>query len=109
MTDATTNSLNPDTPEPDIQARQQAGVGAQDQSRQVLPTLIDFRHLPVPMRCAVEMFLLSGDRTKPRLLSLIDHFLTVYGLAACEERQLYTDSAAAHLERIAWLGGEEGF
>lgn len=105
MTDATNNSLN-------HQARQQAGgVQAQAQANppRELPTLMAYRYLPVPMRCAVECFLQGGVRTKPRLLELIDHFLTTSGLADCEERGLFTDSAVAHVKRVAYLDGQDGF
>jgi len=88
----------------------QGGQGGQGQAaRHELPSLIGFAHLPIPVRCAVEWFLNDGPRTQQRLLDLIEHFLRSSGLVDCEERELYTDSAIAHVKRVASLGAEEGF
>lgn len=106
MTDATSNSRNPNT---HIQARQQADGEQPNSGAGTEPRLIPMRYLPLPLRCAVEVFLASGDRTKPRLLELIDHFLAAYGLASSDERELYIESAAAHVKRVAYLSTEEGF
>ncbi len=93
------------------EARQQAGASNSQTrtTRRDLPSLVGLVHLPVPVRCAIEWFLNDGPRTQQRLLDLIEHFLKSSGLAECEERELYTDSAIAHVKRVASLGAEEGF
>lgn len=90
------------------EAGQQAGASNRPGKRD-LPSLISLVHLPVPVRCAIEWFLNDGPRTRQRLLDLIEHFMRSSGLSACEERELYIDSAIAHVKRVAHLGTEEGF
>jgi hypothetical protein len=62
---------------------------------------LNIRYLPLPVRCAIEWLgnVPQGERSKQRLASLLDHYLTVYGLAADESRTFYLESAAAIVQR----------
>lgn len=71
--------------------------------------LIPLQHLPNAFRCALEMFAASGDRTKARLSSLMDHYLKACGLAEDPHREVYENSAFHHAKKTYGLGAAEGF
>ncbi|AZG12090.1 hypothetical protein ACUXAV_005004 [Cupriavidus metallidurans] len=70
---------------------------------------IPVQHLPNAFRCALEMFAASGDRTKARLMALIDHYLKACGLAEDPHRSVYEECAVAHAKRMYSLGAAQGF
>lgn len=57
--------------------------------------VIPFAQLPVSVRCTVEVFEASGERTRERLLSLIQHYLATSALAGGEFEAVLTASAFA--------------
>lgn len=56
---------------------------------------IPYAQLPASVRCAVEVFEASGERTRERLLSLIQHYLAASALAGGEFEAVLTASAFA--------------
>ena len=53
------------------------------------------RALPLPVRCALEWFATSGERTRERLMGLVEHYLTTYGLQQAPERAQWEAQAWA--------------
>ena len=51
--------------------------------------------LPLPVRCALEWFAASGERTRERLMGLVEHYLTTYGLQHAPERAQWEAQAWA--------------
>lgn len=66
-------------------------------------------NMPLPARCALEMFSLYGERTKARLKGLLDHYFRVYGMDADPDRIQLDDAAFAYAQRQYHLGEAEGF
>lgn len=66
-----------------------------DASNLVQTPVIPFAQLPASVRCAVEVFEASGERTRERLLSLIQHYLAASALAGGEFEAVLTASAFA--------------
>lgn len=66
-------------------------------------------NMPLPARCALEIFGSSGDRTKARLQDLLDHFFRVYAMSDDPDRMEIYESAFTYARRRYLLGESEGF
>ncbi|MWL91766.1 hypothetical protein SGO26_30035 (plasmid) [Cupriavidus metallidurans] len=71
--------------------------------------LVPIQHLPYAYRCALEVFAASGDRTKARLGSLVEHYLKSCGLSDDPHRTVYEESVYSHAKKSYGLGADQGF
>jgi hypothetical protein len=64
---------------------------------------------PLYIRCALEAFARSGERTKARLRELLDFYFRSSGQQASVENSAVENAAIAYAKNYFNLGAAEGF